>query len=245
LGPGNHFIKFPKTVKSVFFTDDLSDRSNCQGPALQSRTNDGLNVRLEVSFQYRLKFADVFDLYSTLGKGYEQTFIRMAIEQLTTAATMHKANDFFTNRSTIGQEMHRMLDDHFNQHGFSEVPFFQLRTVHLPSEFEEAIKETQVKQQEIQIAQLEQKSNRVTYQTKVLEAEQAVKVMKNQAEAEAASIEAQNEAYCKQYQVTQHLQSEALKELKSSAGWDSGQLLQYLRVRAMREHPSDKTTIQL
>merc|ERR1712190_476091 len=141
--------------------------------------------------------------------------------------------------------MHDMLDDHFQKHGFAEVPFFQLRTVHLPDEFEDAIKETQVKQQEIQIAQLEQKTNRVTFQTKVLQAEQAVKVMHNQAEGEAASILAANDAYCKQYSITQNLQSQALQQLMTSAGWTSKQLLEYLRIRAVRDHPSDKTTIRL
>merc|ERR1712113_668039 len=183
--------------------------------------------------------------YTTLGKNYQQTFVRMAIEQLTTAATMHNAHFFFSNRTTISAEMHKMLDGHFKQHGFAEIPFFQLRTVHLPREFEDAIKETQVKQQEIQIAQLEQKTNRVSFETTVLQAEQAVKVMHNQAAAEAAAILAHNDAYCKQYRVTQTLQSEALKQLKDEAGWDSKQLLEYLRIRAVRDHPSDKTTIRL
>jgi len=241
LGLGNHFIKFPKMVKSVVFVDDgLS-----QGPALQSRTKDGLNVRLEVSFQYRLQFNELFNLYTTLGTGYEQTFLRMAIEQLTTAATEHNAHFFFTNRTSISTEMHKTLDQHFRAHGFSEIPFFQLRTTHLPREFEDAIKETQVKQQEIQIAQLEQKTNRVTFQTKVLQAEQAVKVMHNQASAEAAAILANNDAYCKQYRITQDLQSQALEQLMASAGWTGKQLLEYLRIRAVRDHPSEKTTIRL
>mmetsp|Transcript_16719 Transcript_16719/g.47828 ORF Transcript_16719/g.47828 Transcript_16719/m.47828 type:complete len:298 (+) Transcript_16719:102-995(+) len=243
LGIGNHFIKFPKVVKSVYFLDDRSVVA--QAPALQSRTRDGLNVRLEVSFQYRLMFARLYDLYATLGEQYEQTLVRIAIEQLTTAATMHNAHFFFSNRTTISTEMHKMLSEHFKAHAFAEVPFFQLRTVHLPTEFEDAIKATQVKQQEIQIAHLEQKSNRVAFQTKVLQAEQAVKVMMNEAEAEAASIKAQNEAYCKQYTITQNLQSQSLQQLMTSTGWDSRQLLDYLRIRAVRDHPSDKTTIRL
>jgi len=243
LGLGNHFIKFPKQVKSITFVDDVTGQT--QGPALQSRTKDGLNVRLEVSFQYRLLISDVYSLYTTLGAKYEQTFVRMAIEQLTTAATMHNAHYFFTNRTVISEEMHLMLKKHFKEHAFAEVPFFQLRTVHLPNEFEDAIKETQVKQQEIQIATLEQKTNRVSYQTNVLKAEQAVKVMQNQAAAEAASIAAANEAYCEQYKVTQNLQSEALKTLMGAAGWDSQQLLEYLRIRAVRDHPAERTTIRL
>lgn len=243
LGIGNHFIKFPKTVKSIYFTDELAaDRS---GPALQSRTQDGLSVRLEVSFQYRLLITKLYDMYTALGPDYEQIYVRMAIEQLTTAATLHKANYFFTNRSTISLDMHSMLDGHLKKHAGVEVPFFQLRTVHLPRAFEDAIKETQVKQQETQIAALEQKTNRVSFQTKVLRAEQAVKVLHNQAVGETASILAQNDAYCKQYNFTQQLQAEALASLMETAGWTSKQLLDYLRIRVLREHPADRTTVTL
>lgn len=243
LGLGNHFVKFPAMVQSVYFLDDMSSKT--QGPALQSRTRDGLNVRLEVSFQYRLIFKDLYKLFSTLGHHYEKVLVRMAIEQLTTAATMHNAHDFFNNRTTIGQEMHKALEDHFKAHAYAEVPFFQLRTVHLPSDFEAAIQETQVKQQEIQVAQAEQSQNKVSYETRVLQAQQAVKVMQNQGEAEASAILAQNDAFCRQFQVTQTLQSEALRQLMATAKWQPKQLIEYLKIKAIRDHESAKTTIRI
>ncbi|CAK9043625.1 unnamed protein product [Durusdinium trenchii] len=242
LGIANHFIRFPRMVNSVLFSDE--DAGKKQGPALQSRTRDGLNVRLEVSFQYRLKFDRVYDLYATLGSDYEPTFLRMAIEQLATAATDHSAHFFFTNRTAISAVMHQRLDDHFQERAFSEVPFFQLRTVHLPHDFEEAIRETQVKQQDIQIATLEQKTKTVTFKTRVLQAEQDVKVLVNQAEAEAASIQAANRAYCQQYQVTQDLQTSALSRLAKSSGWNPEELLHYMRIRALRSHPANRSMIR-
>lgn len=246
LGPGNHFLKFPRTVQTISLTDDRDPtQGGLQGPSLQSRTKDGLTVRLEVSFQYQLSPTTLYEMYTSLGHTYEQIFSRMAIEQLTTAATLHNANDFFSNRSYISTEMHTMLQEHFKGHGFCDVPLLQLKTVHLPNEFEDAIKESQVKQQEIKIARLQQKTQRVSFETKVLQAEQAVKVMQHQAEGEAARIETQNQADCTQFKVTQDLQTEALKLLKKEAEWDNRQLLDYLKIRAMREHRPDKTTIQL
>jgi len=241
LGIGNHFIKFPAMVMNVYFLNDLS--SNTQGPALKSRTKDGLNVDLEVSFQYRLEMNKLYELYTTLGPDYEKTLVRMAIEQLTTAATMHNAHNFFNNRTTIGQEMHDRLKEHFAEHACADVPFLQLRTVHLPQEFETAIQDTQVKQQDIQIASAEQSQNRVAYETRVLQAIQAVNVMNNQALAEAQAIMARNDAYCKQYEVTTNLQAEALQSLKSAANWNNEQLLSYMRLRAVREHPAAHTNI--
>jgi len=268
LGIGNHFIKFPKMVKSVYLLQGGEARpvqplpaayrqkaswgnqvnrkfEDFNGPALQSRTADGLDVRLEISFQYRLKFDRLYDLFTTLGHKYQDTLVRMAIEQLSTSTTRHPAHFFFTNRTTIGREMHKELRDHFEKHAFSEVPFFQLRTVHLPKAFEDAIKRTQVKQQEIEIARLEQQRHTVGFETRVLQAEQRALVLQKQAAAEVEAIQLHNDAYCRQYELTNGLQASALDQLQTTAEWNSPQLLNYLRIRAVREHPSNKTTIRI
>lgn len=48
LGIGHSFIRFPKMVQTIEFS---KERSANQGP-LQSRTADGLEVVIEISFQY-------------------------------------------------------------------------------------------------------------------------------------------------------------------------------------------------
>jgi len=48
LGVGHSFIRFPKMVQTIEFS---KERSANQGP-VQSRTLDGLEVVLEISFQY-------------------------------------------------------------------------------------------------------------------------------------------------------------------------------------------------
>jgi len=244
VGLGNHFIKFPRTVVSVLFADDDSSGAT-QGPGLQSRTRDGLNVRLEVSFQYKLKPDRLFRLYSDLGTDYQEAFIRIAIEQLTTASTMYNARSFFQERSRIAKEMHGLVRTHFETHGFASVPFLQLRTVQLPDMFEDAIRTTQVRQQGINIAKMRQRSSAVSFETDLIKAEQAVKVMKNEATAQATSVIYKNDAYCSQYRFFQETQGEALKNLMQSTGWTPSHLLQYLKIRAVREHPSNQTTIRL
>jgi regulator of protease activity HflC (stomatin/prohibitin superfamily) len=231
-------------IVSIFFLDNLAGLGSVHGPALQSRTRDGLNVKLEISFQYKLKQDTLYDMYTTLGETYEKTFIRMAVEQLTTAATLHDAHYFFVNRTHISKQMHTRLSKHFEEVGFAEIPFFQLRTVHLPSKFEEAIKETQVKQQEIKIAKYKQETMTVTFETRVLEAQQYVKQLQNQAEAQAAVIQLNNDAFCEQYTFAQNVQAEALALLKKEASWSPDQLLDYLRVRAAQLHPSNRTMIR-
>jgi hypothetical protein len=48
LGVAHSFIKFPITVQTYEFSKD----GNADGPTIKSRTNDGLEVAIEVSFQY-------------------------------------------------------------------------------------------------------------------------------------------------------------------------------------------------
>lgn len=253
LGLGNHFIKFPRVVQSMYFVDSPAEAMSSlelnaphqTGPALQSRTQDGLTVFIEVSFQYKIIQPELYDLYQELGEDYHKVLMRIAIEELTTATTKHIAHDFFRNRTWLATEMHSRLDEHFKKRGHSTVPFFQLRTVRLPTPFEEAIEDTQVKEQEIKVAKADQQQRRVEYQTRVIQAEQDFLVRQQQAVAEANATIAQNDAYCRQYALTQMLQADALEQMMAKSGWSGGQVLEYLRIRAVRDHPSDHTTIQL
>lgn len=243
LGIGAYFIKFPKSVITLLFSEQSSERKD--GPAMLSRTFDGLNVKLEVSFQYRLNPLKLYDLYTTLGPEYEKILIRTAFEHLTTAATKHTAHDFFTNRSFIAFEMQKGLNKNFQDACFAEVPLFQLRTVYLPELFENAIRDTQVKEQEILIARAERDTRRVTFETEVIQAKQQVQIMNNNAEADASAILLSNQAYVDQYKISQELQSSALSRLSTAAAWNPTQLLEYLKIKAVREHPADRTTVRL
>lgn len=245
LGIGNHFIKFPRVVNSIYFGDEYSSGIVARGPSLQSRTMDGLTVRLEVSFQYKLIPESLFDLYQTFGEDYNLILLRIAIEQLTTATTKHNAHAFFENRTGLAAQMHRMLDAHFRKNAFAEVPYLQLRTVALPTAFEDSIQDTQVKEQEIKVAEAQQDQNRILYETSLIQAGQKVKILEQQAEAKSTAIKLQNDAYCRQYKLQQTLQSKSLNEVAAKSAWSPTELLEWLRIRAVREHPSERTTVRM
>ena len=57
--------------------------------------------------------------------------------------------------------MEMSLNQFFMENFFATVEFFQLRDVHLPSEFEDAIQLTEVKKQDIQKAYAEMNQTRV------------------------------------------------------------------------------------
>jgi len=240
LGVGHTFIVFPATVTTIQFAGDPKS----DAAMLKSRTKDGLEVELEASLQYLIDNERLFDLYMKFGRRYHSIFVRMATDILTTAATQYTANEFFTDRSSIGLDMTEMLEKNFQDRCFVTVPFFQLRTVILPKEFEESIQDTEVQKQDIQTATAQQQSLLVEYETKVIQAKRTVEVLEQEGQANARAVQLANDAYCEQLNASVALQAEAYQTmLKTTFKGDVNALLRSMHIRAMRDHSSGTTII--
>ena len=97
IGIGHSFIKFPKTVQTIEFSKEkASNRAS-----IESRTSDGLEVVLEISFQYILQPENLFKLYNKYGNEYGLVYQNVAIDILTEEATFYTAYDFFKKREQI------------------------------------------------------------------------------------------------------------------------------------------------
>lgn len=251
IGPFNYFVKFPAVVKTIQFSDsklqaDLPITERSDG-LLRSRTKDGLDVNIEVSFQYQLQPALIYELYTQFGDFYvtHNIFVRVAIDRLTESATTFTATEFFNERTEIGKDMEAQLAQDFKDRLYSKIFSFQLRAVGLPQPFEEAIQETEVMKQDVQVATAEQQSAVVAYQTELMQAKRRIEVVANQGEASAESVLLANGADIAQYTAMQERSADSyagiLKELDSSPT----DLLAYMEARTIRDHPSDKTTVGL
>lgn len=239
LGPFHSFMKYPSTVQTIQFSND----HDSAGPPLRTRTSDGLEVTLEISFQYQLNVSILSDLYHKFGSEYEKIYVNMAMDLITMMATRYTATSFFSDRPTIARQMEDALKNHFGTAAFAEVPFFQLRAVSLPQKFEDAIQITEVQKQDIETAHREQKNVNVTMQTKVLQAEQHAQAIALAANASAQGIILHAEAYVAQFGISQRLQAESFKSLYDKLGNNESRLLEYMRVRAMRDHPDHLSVV--
>lgn len=104
IGIGHSFIKFPRNIQTIEFSQDrLASR-----PAIESRTSDGLEVILEISFQYSLQPEHLNKLYHYYGFEYSSTFQNIAIDVLTEEATGYTAYDFFMNRGKIKDDFQKV-----------------------------------------------------------------------------------------------------------------------------------------
>jgi len=255
IGPASFFIKFPSTVTTIAFADAepqgsswfASDPSELFQRELRSRTMDGLDVNIELSFQYQLQKDSLYDLYTTFGgwPDYHNLFVRVAIDRLTESATLFNSPQFFTERTKIGAAMERQLLQDYQERLFSSIFSFQLRRVGLPKAFEDAIQETEVKRQDVRVAEAEQNSTRVTLQTQLMQAQRRTKVKAERATGFAESLMLENRADIKQLLVTQEKAADSYAAVLHQLDDNQQELLDYMEVRALRDHPSDKSVIGL
>ena len=167
IGIGHSFIKFPKTVQTIEFSNQKTAN---KGP-IQSRTSDGLEVTLEISFQYVLTKDKIYELYNKYGSNYNYIFQNIAVHTLTEEATKYTAYNFFMDRGKIKDDFQKELNEIFEQLCYSNIVFLQLRSVDLPNLFEQSIQESEVKKQDILRAKAEQNKIMIEVDTKIKAAE--------------------------------------------------------------------------
>lgn len=251
IGPFNYFVRFPSTVTTIAFADSSMQLDLAPGERgereLRSRTKDGLDVNIELSFQYQLQKEELYNLYTTFGgwPDYHNLFVRLAIDRLTESATLFTSPQFFTERTQIGQQMEAQLLKDFEARLFSTVFSFQLRQVGLPKAFEDAIQETEVKKQDVRVAQAEQNSTRVSLATQLMQAQRRTKVKANKATGLAQSVMLENAADIKQFTATQEKAADSFHAVLGQLDDNQQDLLDYMEVRALRDHPSGKSLIGL
>ena len=230
IGIGHSFIKFPKTVQTIEFS---KQKTANKGP-IQSRTSDGLEVTLEISFQYVLTKDKIYELYNKYGSNYNYIFQNIAVHTLTEEATKYTAYNFFMDRGKIKDDFQNELNEIFQQLCYSTIVFLQLRSVDLPSLFEESIQESEVKKQDILRAKAEQNKIMIEVDTKIKAAEYQKDVVINMAEGEAEAIYKQNKADVESLMKMQETQVNVYKNLKNTLGLDNNKLLNLMKSKLIK-----------
>jgi len=195
-GPTKTFIKFPAMVETIQFTNEYTSDDGLTKPAIWSRTSDGLAVELECSMQYQLMPTNISKLYEQLGTFEEAQgiFAKLAMSLIMTEATHYTAHQFFANRTTIQPLIEEELRVVFQNRLYASLQFFQLQKIILPREFEDAIRNTTLTLQQIQIAQAQRAKNEVEWSTILNRTKSSVGVRINNAKAKAVETELDGQA---------------------------------------------------
>jgi regulator of protease activity HflC (stomatin/prohibitin superfamily) len=220
-------------------TIEFSKQKTANKGPIQSRTSDGLEVTLEISFQYVLNKDKIYELYMKYGSNYNYIFQNIAVHTLTEEATKYTAYNFFMDRGKIKDDFQKELNEIFEQLCYSTIVFLQLRSVDLPSLFEESIQESEVKKQDILRAKAEQNKIMIEVDTKIKAAEYQKDVVINMAEGEAEAIYKQNKADVESLVKMQETQVNVYKNLKNTLGLDNGKLLNLMKSKLIKGYSGE------
>merc|ERR1711862_778366 len=104
VGLGNSLLEYPSTFQSMYLAGDYTASQHSQndivrGP-VRARSRDGLEMKVSVSFQWKLEVGSLHPLYGILGNHlYQAEFVRFARQAVMSACAEFTADMFFTNRS--------------------------------------------------------------------------------------------------------------------------------------------------
>lgn len=88
--------------------------------------------------------AKIYDIYTNFGTELRILILRTGIDAISDVAASYKAADFFFNRSAINTDMANQLNLRLQSELYTEVVYFQMRSIDLPDPYEQAIQDTEV-----------------------------------------------------------------------------------------------------
>lgn len=106
VGLGHSFIPYEMTLATIEF----SKNKDAILPPISCRTQDGLKLDLEVSFQYKVLPSKIYDIYTTFGDSMQTVLLRIALDSISDTGTKNKSIEFFTNRTEISAKMKEDLN---------------------------------------------------------------------------------------------------------------------------------------
>lgn len=208
VGFWEEFIKFPSTYITVEFTP----AEHADDIPISVQTKNGLLVYVDVSFQFRIRKADLLQLYSEFGTAYKSYVQAVARSALREVVGQYNAETLYANRSAVNNAMSDALFTSINS--LVDVGEFQLRSVSFPQTFEDAVEQYEVWRIEVEIAQLEQEAEVIRQRTLTLV---------EQFTANRTIIEYEGIAT-------------ALELMREALNMTTDQMLSYLWIQTIREH---------
>ena len=233
IGFSYKLIKFPRTAQLVTFNTGPDSTDT----VLSARTKDGLSIDIDVSFNYMLNIEDLDQLYMTYVDKYEYTYVLTARSILRDVVSKYTAIQFFEIRENITMHLEESLDTALNE-VFARVQNFQMTRFDLPDDFESALEQVQVAQQQYEIALHNQKSALVEAETQIFLAQKLAEQHIIEANATAQAFLIQMQAQADALNITVTADAEMLKYLADTLGLNSTELLAYLWILAISEHDS-------
>lgn len=243
LGLAHRIIHFEARLVTIDWTDSQSDFK--VGGPITSRTKDGLTVNLEISLQYHFERENITQVYEKFGEDYGPIIELIAVDTVTREATKYNAAEFFRDRAGVSELMKVTMQADYRTKAFVELDLFQLRSVKLPQQYEGEIQATEVAKQDVERVEAQKDNKRVVGETDVLKAAKTAQKIALEANATAETTRINNDAFIQQFTLTQVKQAEGFALIHQVLENDEPALLEYMDIRALRDHPSAKSVVSI
>jgi regulator of protease activity HflC (stomatin/prohibitin superfamily) len=269
VGALNSLILFPSVYQLVYFDDANAEvaENEVALDSVHSRTYDGLQIYVKISFQWYLKPENLKGVYAVLGgaedlidgevydnkPSFIGSIIRIARGALTAVCSQYTAADFFANQTVVQERMFQALQDTFSmpeENFVINVAGLQVRNVDLPDAYENSIADTQQAQQDFRTATAERFTKEVELSTAQVKSREKQTQLKVEVNAKKIAILAENAAVVEQYMKFQVMQADGYAKLlkvliDTNATNPYETLLGLMRQRALKSHDINKLILTM
>lgn len=256
VGLGNMLVEYPSTFQTMYFAYGINpscnreDDENCwelvRAP-VRARSSDGLEMRVSISYQWKLEPRSLKPLYGILGRDfYIDEIVRFARAAIVRACTRFTAESYFTNRTQITDEMLTIILDEMDQpekNLIFLIKGLQLREVDLPDEFDKEIASTREQTQEIEVATADREKQRIAMDRQMQVAGHTVEQELQFARGEASRTLEVNDAIVQQMLNVQRFEAMAnarILEILAEDPEPYERLFDLMTLGALKDHESGR-----
>lgn len=181
----NFKLPFIESIKKM---DCRTQRVDIEG---ESASKDLQTVAAYIAINYRVNQEKAFELYKTVGMGYEEIIIKPATqESMKLTIAKYTAEELITKRAEVANTLQKNLTNKLETKGIL-VETTNIVNLDFSAAYDNAIEQKQVAEQEAKKAEQELVKSKVEAEKKVVEAqaEADAKLIKAKADAEAARVQ--------------------------------------------------------
>lgn len=143
----------------------------------EGSTKDMQNVSASIAVNYNVNKESANTLYKQVGADYENIVINPAIlESIKATMAQYTAEELITKRAEVSNKIQDTLTDKITDNGFL-ITEFNVINIDFSEEFDKAIEEKAVKQQEVVSAEAEKQKQSIINDMEIQKAEKDVQVM--------------------------------------------------------------------
>jgi len=226
LGLGGYFIKFPSTTTQIKL-------EVASGTDISARSNDGLLISLDVSYEYKLIQNELAELYRKFTDAYETPINKLTGDVVRSVAARFPATAFYSDRNNVSTAMFAQLTRDFPSLHV-QLYSFQLLDITLPTAFAAAIGVTQVTAASIDTALNQQTQTLIQAQTTVIAASQQASIITAQADATVNQTLIQGQAQAGAILAQTNSVIEAYKLLQTNLTLTTDELVAYIYLQAIK-----------